>query len=88
MNFIEISDGICLRKSEIVAVLKKSDGGSTVKIINGDAYVSMYSYETIKQLLEMGNIEEKMSGVSANSYVPPTGNAWSGGNFEGQHWRG
>lgn len=87
MNFIEISDGICLRKEEIVAILRKSDGGSVVKTAN-DAYTSHFSYETIKKLLEMGNIEEKIGGISGNSYIPPTGNAWSGGNFEGQHWRG
>lgn len=86
MKFIAIKDGFSIKKDEIIAVIKNSEGGTTLKTREG-SYPSGFSYETILQLLEMDGIEEKIS-----NQVRTTGSnmneMYKDQNFFGQSWRG
>lgn len=77
MKFIEISEGVCVRKEDIVSIEKKLTGGSRIAT-ETRIYESDFHYDTILQLLEMEKIEEKVSHVGAD-----TVNLWGS-----QHWRG
>lgn len=77
MKFIEISDGLSIRKDRIVSVKRDVDGSSIIKTDEG-SYETNFSYSTILSLLEMEKIEEKVSSVG-----PDTVNLWGA-----QHWRG
>ena len=75
MKFIEIKEGICVRKDDIIAIEALTPMSSRI-ILENITYDSNFSYYAIKQLLEMDNeIENKMS-------EPPAV------NFSGQHFAG
>ena len=59
MKFISITPNISIRKDEIIAVERNEHGLSRVVLENG-SYDSDFPYETILQLLEVPDIEEKM----------------------------
>ena len=60
MKFIEIADGISVRKEEIICVERMNEIQSRVTTEYG-SYESNFSYSTILALLEMDNIEEKVA---------------------------
>ena len=51
MKFIEIKEGICVRKDEVIALESLSTMTCRV-ILENTAYDSNFSYETIKKILE------------------------------------
>lgn len=77
MKFIEISQGVSVKKDEIVSVERKVEGGSRITTENR-TYESDFHYATILELLEQDKIEEKVRNVGAD-----TVNLWGA-----QHWRG
>lgn len=80
MKFIEISDGVSIRKEEIICVERIDELRSKITTEYG-SYESNFSYSTILSLLEMDNVEETMANISR-------GNQQSNNLFGGQHWAG
>ena len=76
MKFLQINEGICVRKSDIVSV-ERLDGGGTRVWTASASYDCSFLYESILQLLEIDDIEETVRETS------PTVNLWGT-----QHWRG
>lgn len=60
MRFLAITENISVRKDEIVAIERVESGLARVILENG-SYDSNFPYETILQLLEIPDIEEKVS---------------------------
>lgn len=71
MKFIEISDGVSVRKEEIICVERMEETKSRVTTEYG-IYDSNFPYQTILSLLEMENIEEKVSksALPSNNLYP------------------
>lgn len=60
MNFIEIKEGVSLRKSSIISVEKVND--KTIRVeTDKHMYTSSFSYETILKILEADD-SNKYSG--------------------------
>lgn len=78
MKFIEIKEGLSIRKDGILGVEVNPNGGTTI-ITSYGSYESNFPYSSILMLLESGNIEESV--VNASRGAQP----WE---FSGQHWRG
>ena len=78
MKFLQLKDGICVRKSDIVAVERLDEGGSRVWTMRA-SYDCPFLYESIIQLLEVEDIEET---ITQQTTLPPN-NLWGS-----QHWRG
>lgn len=74
MKFIEVRDGLYIRKEEILAVEQK-ESGSTI-FTEAMIFDSNFPCSTIVSLLEMDNIEEKVANK-------PIDNLWGV-----QHWAG
>ena len=67
MKFVEIREGICLRKEDITAIEATADMGCKV-YIGSVSYDSIFSYNSLKALLEMSNdVEEKASTYKQES---------------------
>ncbi len=60
MIFIELKEGFCVRKSEIIAIEDIGENRSKIYTLLGE-FESNFPYSSIKSLLEMGEIEEKVS---------------------------
>jgi hypothetical protein len=82
MNFIEVKQGIKIRKSEIICIEKTDDMTCKVYTAIGE-YDSIYPYQTLSMLLEMGNIEEQISTTPAADNRPDRLNLYGA-----QHWAG
>lgn len=78
MNFIQIREGVAIRKSDIIAVEKLDSGGTRVLTLN-TAYECPFLYDSILTLLEIEDIETKVTEQQSN----PSVNLWGA-----QHWRG
>lgn len=78
MKFIQIKDGVCVRKSAIESIERLETGGTKV-FTNSAVYECPFVYEAIRQLLEIEDIEEQVQ-VKA----PPAGE----GSWGSQFWRG
>ena len=77
MKFIQLRDGIAVRKTDIISVEKLSEGGSRVWTQSA-SYDCPFLYDSILQLLEVEDIEETI-----------TSNKDNGRNlFGNQHWAG
>lgn len=74
MKFIQIKEGIIVRKKDIVSIERLEDGGSRVSTINA-SYDCPFFYESILQLLETEDIEEKTQDSNRN--------LWQGQYFAG-----
>lgn len=79
MNFLQVKDGISVRKSDIIAIERMEDGGTKVLTMN-TMYECPFLYESILTLLEMEDLEEK---VASNPQQQPFAGMWGT-----QHWRG
>ena len=60
MKFIIVNDNVSVRKNEIISVERLENGNAKV-VLNNFGYESNYPYGTFLQLLEIQNIEEKVS---------------------------
>jgi hypothetical protein len=80
MNFIEVRPNIKLRKSSITKIRRLDDMRCEV-FCDEEWEESIYPYQTLAMLLEMGNIEEKISTT------PPVDNP-SRNLYGAQHWAG
>lgn len=80
MKFIEIREGISVRKDEIVSVERQENGVSRITTEN-QSFESNFPYETILKILEMDGIEEKL--VNRMNVVNDGTNL-----FSNQHWAG
>lgn len=67
MKFIEIKEGVCVRKDDITAIESVTSMTCKVIIDNNLTYESHFSYRAIRQLLEMDGIEEK---INNNAVLP------------------
>ena len=67
MKFVQLREGIAVRKSDIVSVEKLDDGGSRVWT-NSASYDCPFLYESILQLLE---IEEAKKEFAASMGEEP-----------------
>ena len=76
MKFIQLKEGVAVRKSDIISVEKIETGGTRVLTLN-TAYESPFMYESILQLLEIEDIEETIESS------PDKVNLWGA-----QHWAG
>lgn len=54
MNFIEVTDGICIRKDNICCVERTKDGKARI-ITDSDSYTTNFPYETMLKMLENFN---------------------------------
>ena len=63
MKFIEIKEGVCVRKDDIIAIEALTPMSSRI-VLENTTYDSNFSYYAIKKLLEMDTeIENKISEV-------------------------
>lgn len=60
MKFLSINENVSIRKDEIIAV-ERDDIGLARVVTNNGVYSTDFPYETILQLLEVPNIEERLS---------------------------
>lgn len=77
MKFLQIRDGVCVRKSDIVSVERLDVGGSRIWT-TGTSYDCPFLYESILQLLEVEDIEETITSDKKDNI-----NLWGA-----QHWVG
>ena len=77
MKFLQLRDGIAVRKTDIVSVERLDEGGSRVWTTQ-TSYDCPFLYESILQLLEIEDIEETVAKEKDDRT-----NFW--GN---QHWVG
>jgi hypothetical protein len=61
MKFVEIREGLSVKKDCIEALEKTEDGNCRV-ITQGNTFDSTFPYESLRALLGMPDIEEKLSG--------------------------
>ena len=80
MKFIQLKEGIFVRKSDIVAVEELEEGGSRVLTLN-TAYDTPWMAESILQLLEIEDVEER---VKSEAELKPM----TVGLFQGQYFAG
>ncbi len=73
MKFVEIKEGVCLRKEDITAIEATADMGCKV-YIGSVVYDSIFSYGSLKALLEMSNDVEE----TASNYQQESGQYWAG----------
>jgi hypothetical protein len=66
MKFIAINSVVSVRKDEIMAV-ERSESGLCRVILENTSYDSEFPYETILQMLEIPDIEEKVSDNMSRS---------------------
>lgn len=76
MKFVQIKDGVAVRKSDIVSVERLDQGGTRVWTLN-TSYDCPFLYESILQLLEVEDIEEKIQQPVDRTNL-----------FGNQHWAG
>ncbi len=76
MKFIAVSDGVSIKKSEIIMVERLLGGGTRVTTENTSTE-SIFPYETILAMLENDSIEETVQ----NRVATPAGQPL-------QFWRG
>lgn len=74
---MQLKDGVCVRKSDVVAVERLDEGGSRVWTTN-TSYDCPFLYESILQLLEVEDMEEKVINEKS-----PSNSFWGS-----QHWAG
>ena len=60
MKFISINNDISVRKEEIIAVERTENGLARV-VMENISYDTNFPYETILQILEIPDIEEKIN---------------------------
>jgi hypothetical protein len=75
MKFIQLNQGTSVRKSDVVAVERLEKGGSRVVTTNA-SYDCPFLYESILQLLEWEEIEERVEEKSNK-------NLWGAQHFAG-----
>lgn len=66
MKFIQIKDGILVRKSDIVAIERLDNGGCRVLTLN-TSYDCDFYYESLMPLLETEDIEELVEKKAPNN---------------------
>lgn len=79
MTFLQVKDGVSVRKSDIIAIERMENGGTRVLTMN-TMYECPFLYESILTLLETEDIEER---VVAPQTQQPFAGMWGT-----QHWRG
>lgn len=72
MKFLSINENVTVRKDEIIAIERDSIGLARVVLQNG-IYDTNFLYETILQVLQIPDIEEKTSEIMsrAEAYHKP-----------------
>ena len=81
MKFIEVKEGVCIKKDEII-MIERIDGNGTRITTESTSVESIFPYETILSLLENDAIEEQIKNKVTE--VPrETFNMWGGQHFAG-----
>lgn len=70
MRFIEIADGVSVKKCEVLCVMRLDEFRSKVVMEYGE-YESNFSYGTMLKLLEMDNGGDDDSGNSPTTNIYP-----------------
>lgn len=78
MKFLGVNSVVSVRKDEIIAIERTEEGFCRV-VLNSTSYLSDFPYETILQMLEVPDIEEKTSEsmTRAEAYHRPQ-QYWAG----------
>lgn len=66
MKFLSVSDGVSIKKSEIIMV-SRLDGGGTRVTTSTSSVESIFPYETILSMLENDMIEENVQSRASET---------------------